>query len=308
MTTAKWLRTVISPLPSTPSAELQRFLAYDKYVTNDVRRQADIILEATFPSSSVGEWSGTGSLQSANLMDSVWAEERRILEALKLYYRVLETMCTAESQIFHACNLTCLLTNERFHRCMLACSAELVLATHKIVTMLFPAVLERTGIAAFDLSKVIDSFIGHEESLPRELRWHEPMLSLDAIAMFNNIFFGGLPPLPFLQRLKLRQLFSVQNGDIRFPKRVCGEYRIVLVEHKSFTSPMKECLMAFSSLKSKLPPPLQSAFASPTRPTLGGGETFAETGINVFLARSFSAVFYGVVKISQLNLAIKEII
>ncbi|KAK9152449.1 hypothetical protein Syun_010758 [Stephania yunnanensis] len=149
MTTAKWLRTVISPLPSKPSAELERFLSFcDKDIT------------------------------------------------------------------------------------------ELVLATHKTVTMLFPVVLERTGITAFDLSKVIESFIRHEESLPRELRRHlnsleerllesmvwgkgsslynslivarpalsfeinrlgllaEPMMTLDSIAMHHNITFGNLPPLP----------------------------------------------------------------------------------------------------------------
>ena len=109
------------------------------------------------------------SLQSANLMDSIWAEQQKF-EALKLCYRVLEAICRAEAQILHASNLTALLTNERFHRCMLACSAELVLATHKTVTMLFPAVLERNGITAFDLSKVIESFIRHEESRLRELR------------------------------------------------------------------------------------------------------------------------------------------
>lgn len=146
-------------------------MSCDKDVTNDVIRRAQIILEAIFPSSSLGERCVNGSLQSTNLMDNIWAEQRR-LEALKLYYRVLESMCTAEAQILHATNLTSLLTNERFHRCMLACSAELVVATYKTVTMLFPAVLERTGITAFDLSKVIESFIRHEESLPRELRRH----------------------------------------------------------------------------------------------------------------------------------------
>ena len=111
------------------------------------------------------------SLQSTNLMDSIGAEQQKF-EALKLYYRVLEAICRAEAQILLASNLTALLTNERFYRCMLAYSAELVLATHKTVTMLFPAVLERTGITAFDLSKVIKSFIRHEESCPRELRQH----------------------------------------------------------------------------------------------------------------------------------------
>ncbi|GFP83054.1 retinoblastoma-related protein [Phtheirospermum japonicum] len=317
MTTAKWLRTIIAPLPSKPSAELERFMSScDRDVTTDVTRRAQIILEAIFPSSGPG--------QNASLMDNIWAEQRR-MEAMKLYFRVLQAICTAESQILNGNNLTSLLTNERFHRCMLACSAELVLATHKTVTMLFPTVLERTGITAFDLSKVIESFIRHEESLPRELRRHlnsleerllesmvwekgssmynsltvarpalsaeisrlgllaEPMPSLDEIALHVEMSCGVLPPNPSL----LKQEKHGQNGDIRSPKRVCNEYRSVLVERNSFTSPVKDRLLAMNNLKSKLPPPvLQSAFASPTRPIPGGGgETCAETAVNVFFSK-----------------------
>lgn len=398
MTTARWLRTVIAPLQPKPSAELERFLSScDRNVSADVIRRAHIILEAIFPSSGPGEHYIAGSLQSTSLMDNIWAEQRRS-EALKLYYRVLQTMCVAESQILQATNLTSLLTNERFHRCMLACSAELVLATHKTVTMLFPAVLERTGITSFDLSKVIESFIRHEESLPRELRRHlnsleerllesmvwekgssmynsltvakpslsaeinrqgllaEPMPSLDAIAMHINPSSGSLPPVPSLQKNDLAP--NGQLGDIRSPKRLCTEYRSVLVERNSFTSPVKDRFLALTNIKSKFPPPaLQSAFASPTRPNPGGGgETCAETSINVFFGKivKLAAVringmierlqlsqqiretvyclfqkilsqrtslffnrhidqiilcsFYGVAKISQLNLTFKEII
>lgn len=196
MTTARWLRTVVSPLPSKPSAELMRLLTLcERDVTHDVGRRANIILEAIFPSTNLGERAVTGGMQSTNLMDDVWAEQRR-LEACKLYYRVLEAICRAEAQILHSHNLTSLLTNERFHRCMLACSAELVLATRKTVTMLFPAVLERTGITSFDLSKVIESFIRHEESLPRELRRHlnsleerllESMVWEKGSSMYNSL-------------------------------------------------------------------------------------------------------------------------
>ncbi|XP_059455466.1 retinoblastoma-related protein [Corylus avellana] len=350
MTTAKWLRTVISPLPSKPSAELERFLAScDRDVTDDVIRRAHIILQAIFPNSGLGERCVTGNLQNANLKDNIWAEQRK-LEALKLYYRVLEAMCRAEAQILHATNLTSLLTNERFHRCMLACSAELVLATHKTVTMLFPAVLERTGITAFDLSKVIESFIRHEESLPRELRRHlnsleerllesmvwekgssmynslivarptlsaeinrlgllaEPMPSLDAIATHIKFSCGGVPPVPSLQK---HETSPGQNGDIKSPKRLCTDYRSVLVERNSFASPVKDRLLAFSNLKSKLPPPpLQSAFASPTRPNPGGGgETCAETGINIFFSKitKLAAVrISGMVERLQLSQQIRE--
>ncbi|KAA3453468.1 retinoblastoma-related protein-like [Gossypium australe] len=329
MTTAKWLRTFICPLPSRPSAELQHFLSScDKDVTNDVIRRAHIILEAIFPCSH--DCSLTGSLRSANLMDNTWMEQRR-LEALKLYYRVLEAVCTAEAQILRAPNLTSLLTNERFHRCMLACSAELVRATHMTATMLFPTVLGRTGNTAFDLSKVIESFIRHEKSLPRELKRHlnsleerllesmvwdkgsslyntlivarpalsseinrlgllaEPMPSLDAIAMHIN-FSGGIPTVPSLQKHETSpsnfgSLILGQNGDVRSPKRLCTDYRSVLVERNSFTS-------------------------RPTRPNpVGGGETCAETGINIFFSKinKLAAVrINGMVERLQLSQEIRE--
>nr|Q2ABE5.1 RecName: Full=Retinoblastoma-related protein [Camellia sinensis]BAE80326.1 retinoblastoma related protein [Camellia sinensis] len=352
MTTAKWLRTIISPLPPKPSPELERFLSScDSDVTTDVIRRANIILEAIFPSSGLGEECITGGLQCTSLMDSIWAEQRR-LEALKLYYRVLQAMCTAEAQILHANNLTSLLTNERFHRCMLACSAELVLATHKTATMLFPAVLERTGITAFDLSKMIGVSFRLKESLPRELKRHlnsleerllesmvwekgssmynsltvarpalsaetnrlcllaEPMPSLDAIAMHMNITCGSLPCLPSLQK---NEILLGQNGDIQSPKRLCTEYRSVLVERNSFTSPVKDRLLTFNTPKSKLPPPaLQSAFASPTRPNPGaGGETCAETAINVFFSKIVKLGAFrinGMVERLQLSQEIREII
>ncbi|KAJ0263884.1 Retinoblastoma-related protein 1 [Hirschfeldia incana] len=349
MTTAKWLRTVICPLLPKPSPGLEQFLkSCDRDITTDITRRAHVILEAIFPNSSLGNRCAGGNLQPVNLMDDIWAEQRR-LEALKLYYRVLEAMCKAEAQILHANNLNSLLTNERFHRCMLACSAELVLATHKSITMLFPAVLERTGITAFDLCKVIESFIRHEDSLPRELRRHlnsleerllesmvwekgssmynslivakpllaleinrlgllaEPMPSLDAIAALIN-FSEGLNHAPSIQK---HETCPGQNGDIKSPKRQCTEYRSILVERNSFTSPVKDRLLAFGNVKSKMqPPPLQSAFASPTRPIPGGGgETCAETGINVFFTKinKLAAVrINGMVERLQLSQQIRE--
>lgn len=342
MNTAKWLRMVVAPLPPKPSAELERFLvSCDRDVTADVMKRAQIILKAIFPS--------TGPGQNPCFMDNIWAEQRR-LEAMKLYFRVLQAMCIAESQILHATNLTSLLTNERFHRCMLACSSELVLATHKTVTMLFPTVLEKTGITAFDLSKVIECFIRHEESLPRELRRHlnsleerlldsmvwekgssmynsliiarstlsaeitrlgllaEPMPSLDAIAVHIDKSCGASQPV----QSTLKHDRYGQNGDMRSPKRVCTEYRSALVERNSFTSPVKERFLALNnSLKSKFPQPvLQSAFASPNRPHPGGGgETCAETAINVFFSKivKLAAVrINGMVERLQLSQQIKE--
>ncbi|KAK9912658.1 hypothetical protein M0R45_036510 [Rubus argutus] len=121
------------------------------------------------------------------------------------------------------------------------------------------------------------------------------------IALHINFSCGGLPPVASLQK---HETSPGQNGDL-------------------------------SNLKSKLPPPpLQSAFASPTRPNPGGGgETCAETGVSIFFSKiiKLAAVringmverlqlsqqireniilccFYGVAKISQLSLTFREII
>ncbi|KAJ3681300.1 hypothetical protein LUZ60_015789 [Juncus effusus] len=311
LTTARWLRTTVSPLSPFPSQTLLKFFSLSSNDQNalasEIPHRAKIILGAIFTTTSQ--------------IDSIWAEQRKT-ETLKLYYRVLESMCSHESNIQNSqkgktVNLSPLLSNERFHRCMLACSAELVLATHKTVNMLFPLVLEKTGITGFDLSKIIEGFVRHEETLPRELKRHlnsleeklleslawekgsnlynslivarpvlqeeiqrlgllaDPMPSLDSIAANQNLTHGGLPPLPF------PKLENLTDQNVRSPKRPRVELR--LADQSSFRSPVKEQLnMAFSPLKSKLLH-LQSSFASPTRITpAGGGQTGADTGIEMF--------------------------
>ncbi|KAJ1685607.1 hypothetical protein LUZ63_016997 [Rhynchospora breviuscula] len=318
MTTAKWLREVISPLPDRPSPHLEQFLSLpdNKILTNDLMRRAHIVLEAIF--------------HNGNSFDISWAKERKF-EASKLYYRVLESICKSESNLLSSRNeknnngsgnnLAQLLSNERFHRCMLACSAELVLATHKTVLMMFPAVLESTGLTPFDLSKVIESFVRHEETLPRELKRHlnsleeqllesmvwakgsslynsllvaqpdlgpeisrlsllaEPMLSLDEIAARHNIPVSG--DLPVSNR-KRDISPDQEETEAPSPKRACIESGSVLLERNCFTPPAKERLY---SLKSKFHP-LQSSFASPAQPNpVGGNETCAEIGCKVFFSK-----------------------
>ena len=42
------------------------------------------------------------------------------------------------------------------------------MATHKTGIIMFPAVLESTSLTAFDLSKIIENFVRHEETLRTE--------------------------------------------------------------------------------------------------------------------------------------------
>ena len=235
MATAKWLRTVIVPLPAEPSIELISFFkSCDTDITKEVIYRAHLLLECAF-SVEVTRNSGAGGVNDISSLTCAWALQRR-LEALKLYYRVLYEMCKAETERLQSDNLSSLLTNERFHRCMLACCAEIVLATHKTVSMAFPAVLEPMGITAFDLSKVIESFVRHEETLPRELKRHlnsieERFLEMLAwekgSSMYNSLIVAkpylrfdiqrlGLlgDPMPSLETLKFRFQLSKDTSPL----------------------------------------------------------------------------------------------
>lgn len=116
----------------------------------------------------------------------------------------------------------------------------------------------------------------------------------------------------------------------------------MLVERNSFTSPVKDRFLALTNIKSKFPPPLQSAFAryfrvtvgflsfcllnnlgicilllsvnllnfnSPTRPNPGGGgETCAETSINVFFGKVKLSIIPSVFMLIMLCQSLFEVV
>ncbi|KAH9743061.1 retinoblastoma-related protein 1 [Citrus sinensis] len=211
-TASNWLKTVIAPLPSKPSAELEKFLSLGSVsIANEVESGANIVLEAIFPSIKLGERLFNWSLLNVNLMDSLWSGQERT-EALKLYYKVLESICASEAGKSSSRDLSGLLTNEKFHRCMLACSAELVSMARTRVSILFPLILERAGITAFDMCKVTESFIRHEDSLPRELMRHlnsleetmlESMVWEKGSSLYNSLIASRPDLQEEIKRLKL---------------------------------------------------------------------------------------------------------
>ena len=84
MTTAKWLREVISSLSEKPSSKLQQLLSScDTDLTNAVTERVSIVLEAIFPTKSSTDGGGSLVLNCANGFDIPWAEARK-MEASKL--------------------------------------------------------------------------------------------------------------------------------------------------------------------------------------------------------------------------------
>ncbi|XP_066488547.1 retinoblastoma-associated protein isoform X2 [Tiliqua scincoides] len=102
---------------------------------------------------------------------------------VRLYYRVMESILKSEEKRLSVHNFSKLLNNNIFHTSLMACSLEVVMATYgrtasqsDIVNMetvlSFPWIINVLDLKAFDLYKVIESFIKAEPSLTKEMIKH----------------------------------------------------------------------------------------------------------------------------------------
>ncbi|KAL8173222.1 UNVERIFIED_CONTAM: Retinoblastoma-associated protein [Gekko kuhli] len=104
---------------------------------------------------------------------------------VRLYYRVMESILKSEEKRLSIHNFSKLLNNNTFHISLLACALEVVMATygtprnaslndHTIMEtdLSFPWIINILDLKAFDLYKVIESFIKAEPSLTREMIKH----------------------------------------------------------------------------------------------------------------------------------------
>ncbi|XP_045444621.1 retinoblastoma-associated protein isoform X1 [Pipistrellus kuhlii] len=100
---------------------------------------------------------------------------------VRLYYRVMESMLKSEEERLSIQNFSKLLNDNIFHMSLLACALEVVVATYSRSTsqnldtgtdLSFPWILNVLNLKAFDLYKVIESFIRAEANLTREMIKH----------------------------------------------------------------------------------------------------------------------------------------
>ncbi|NXX41969.1 RB protein, partial [Tricholaema leucomelas] len=103
--------------------------------------------------------------------------------AVRLYYRVMESMLKSEEERLSVHNFSKLLNDNIFHTSLLACAVEVVMATYvrnasqsdttsAETHLSFPWILNVFDLKAFDFYKVIESFIRAEPSLTKEMMKH----------------------------------------------------------------------------------------------------------------------------------------
>ncbi|NXF89930.1 RB protein, partial [Eubucco bourcierii] len=103
--------------------------------------------------------------------------------AVRLYYRVMESMLKSEEERLSVHNFSKLLNDNIFHTSLLACAVEVVMATYvrnasqsdttsAETHLSFPWILNVFDLKAFDFYKVIESFIRAEPNLTKEMMKH----------------------------------------------------------------------------------------------------------------------------------------
>ncbi|KAF9597136.1 hypothetical protein IFM89_015965 [Coptis chinensis] len=299
---------------SKPSPELERLFGNNDGMIKDLTHREDIILESVFaPSAYVDQFIALPDSHLFTKFISPKSVKWRTTLVPSIYYKFLEAILTS-SELGSP-----LLTNEEFHRSLLACSAELVLIGSGLYsTLLFPMVLKRCGITAFDVCKVIESFVKHKELFPGDLILHlfalqerlfECMIWEKGSSMYNSLIVArpdlseeinrlGLlaEPIPSFDEIlmhsnsfeKLVYLRSFLKSDIPalLGSDQNGDVMTQWPAYESFTT-YEGRLFDYSSFESKTPPPpLHTAFASPECPNPGRkSETCAEAVINVFFSK-----------------------
>eukprot|EP00898_Chlorokybus_atmophyticus_P003593 jgi/Chlat1/4234/Chrsp27S04309 len=149
-----WMRTTVAQLPDSPNEVLLSFFnkCNGKSVADSIANRVRKLAAAVFPTESA---------------------LRHRLEAICLYYHVLEGVLKAEQErLGPAGDLTPLLTKDAFHAALLACASEVVAAAYQMASPQFPITCDRAGIKPFDMCKVIQDFVRHADSMPRDIKKH----------------------------------------------------------------------------------------------------------------------------------------
>uniref|UniRef100_A0A7S2Z3J1 Uncharacterized protein n=1 Tax=Chloropicon laureae TaxID=464258 RepID=A0A7S2Z3J1_9CHLO len=117
--------------------------------------------------------SGTSVGTSSNSFTS--EAERRKKEGIALYFHILEAMLLAEEKRNKGAQvLVALLQNKQLCLALVCLGFEILSFCYKMTALSFPTVLDRLGIGAFDLCKVIEPLVRSEcgLNLPKELKRH----------------------------------------------------------------------------------------------------------------------------------------
>mmetsp|Transcript_16096 Transcript_16096/g.27721 ORF Transcript_16096/g.27721 Transcript_16096/m.27721 type:complete len:980 (+) Transcript_16096:422-3361(+) len=130
--------------------------------------------------------------------------DKHLVSASKLYYRSLESIVRGESsrlgdQGSDKC-LDKLLHNDMFHKALFACCLEATFRSKSVFRLMYPKLTRYLNIPAFEIFKVIGSFIHYVPTLPYMVRQH--MLHVETDIVEESVWKDGSPIYKLLELRK----------------------------------------------------------------------------------------------------------
>mmetsp|Transcript_9363 Transcript_9363/g.34347 ORF Transcript_9363/g.34347 Transcript_9363/m.34347 type:complete len:968 (-) Transcript_9363:165-3068(-) len=170
-----WLRNVLARMPQQPTKELQDKLnKMNASLLPAIEERVNKAALEIFPAAEELSTDGTHdrAIEAASLA-CVNSNQQRRKEATKLYFKVFESILTAEmSSKGDSLAVQKLCSNEHFHKALIACSFDIILEIYKLSGMRFPELIRKLDLPAFEVTKVIETFVRNEDSLPKNLKQH----------------------------------------------------------------------------------------------------------------------------------------
>lgn len=165
--TETWLHGKTDAVASAPSRHLDRFFS-----SCDNHPRAFIMDTLNDISNRISSSNQPGMTLTEPLSEIGKGISKAKALAMCLYFQALERLLIAEEKRLRKSKFDSLLHSNTFHRAFFTCCWEISLKVYGVVSVCFPQILKSCGVDAFDVGKVIESFVKHSEGLPRQLKRH----------------------------------------------------------------------------------------------------------------------------------------
>lgn len=164
MLSIQWVKSRLTGEPLIPSSSLFQYFpvgdnndkVQESIVTTVDNWMKDVLLRLPFPE---------------GLSEDAKEVRRNLIK--KIFYQVLQRMLRSEEQRLGTKDFSSLLRNNKFNKSLLACSIETIYFAYNQRDILdIQGIITLLDLSAYDLSKVIESFVMHSSTLSRIMMRH----------------------------------------------------------------------------------------------------------------------------------------
>ena len=216
---SQWLRKAVSKHMERSSPDLNRIFGLCSSKANkDIKGKIEAYVQELANKILPAVGSPLGKRKSSATNSFTSEAEKRKNEGIALYFHVLEAMLAAEEKRAGTEVLLALVLNKDLHVSLVAFAFEVLSDCYKMTALGFPTVLNRLGISAFDLCKVIEPLVRPEVNLnlPKEVKRH--LYAIEETGLESLSWEKGSPFYKELVACRNNELAQEEGGGSAFQK------------------------------------------------------------------------------------------